>query len=177
MRWSFQLSRASHGACYRPSSTLRRRLGNLSCRWRGQGRRLTDIVDTSTRSRMMAGIRGRNTKPELLVRSWIHRQGLRFRLHRRDLPGKPDLVFPRYNTVVFVHGCFWHRHANCRYATTPATNRSFWRKKFKDNVARDHSNVQGLRRIGWRVLTIWECELNDRRLVHLARDIRKPSRT
>lgn len=125
----------------------------------------------------MAAIGSKDTKPELLVRSWIHRHGLRFRLHRRDLPGKPDLAFPRYRTVLFVHGCFWHRHPNCCYAAAPATNRAFWRKKFSQNVARDRRNVRDLRRIGWRVLTIWECEIDDRHLRSLSREIRKRFRS
>ena len=97
---------------------------------------MTDVVDRATRSRMMSGIRGRDTKPEKQVRSFLHRAGLRFRLHA-SLPGKPDLVFPKHGAVVFVHGCFWHRHAGCRYATTPSSNVDFWQAKFDANVARD----------------------------------------
>ncbi|MBS0461625.1 MAG: DNA mismatch endonuclease Vsr [Proteobacteria bacterium] len=118
---------------------------------------MVDVVDAATRSRMMSGIRGRNTRPELLVRSFLHRAGLRFRLHVR-LPGKPDLVFPKYRTVVFVHGCFWHRHAGCRLASIPATNRRFWEEKFEANVARDRRITRQLRREGWHVLVAWECE-------------------
>jgi DNA mismatch endonuclease, patch repair protein len=125
----------------------------------------------------MAAIGSKDTKPELLVRSWIHRQGLRFRLHRRDLPGTPDLVFPMYKTALFVNGCFWHRHARCRYATMPATNRTFWQGKFRANIARDRRSVLDLRRTGWHVLIIWECELNDRRLRRLAREIRTRPRS
>ena len=107
---------------------------------------------------MMAGIRSKNTKPELLVRSWLHKQGLRFRLHAADLPGKPDLVFRKHQAVVFVHGCFWHRHRGCRYASTPSSNRRFWREKLDANVARDSKVRKNLRRLGWNVLTIWECQ-------------------
>lgn len=131
---------------------------------------MTDVVDRATRSRMMSGIRGKNTKPELVVRSFLHRQGLRFRLHAR-LPGKPDLVFPRLRTALFVHGCFWHRHPGCPYATTPASNERFWREKFEVNVLRDENVKRELRAAGWRVKVIWACELNDSRLLRLARDL------
>lgn len=131
-----------------------------------------DVVDRATRSRMMSGIRGKNTKPELAVRSFLHRAGLRFRLHAA-LPGKPDLVFPRYRTVVFVHGCFWHRHEGCRYATTPASNPRFWQKKFATNVLRDEKVRQQLEELGWCVLVIWACQLNEPSLKELAKKIRK----
>ena len=118
---------------------------------------MTDIVDSRRRSEMMAGIKGRDTKPELVVRRIAHRLGLRFRLHRRDLPGRPDLVFPRRRLAVFVHGCFWHRHDDCRYAYTPKSRVDFWIRKFAENVARDRRNEEALRELGWRVLVIWEC--------------------
>lgn len=108
---------------------------------------------------MMAGIGGRNTRPELAIRSALHARGFRFRLHARELPGKPDIVLPRYRAVIFVHGCFWHRHADCRYTTTPATRPEFWQKKFAGNVARDNSAVSELRHRGWRVAIVWECGL------------------
>lgn len=120
---------------------------------------MTDIVDRRTRSRMMSGIRGKNTKPELAVRSFLHRRGLRFRLHARHLPGRPDLVLPRYRTVVHVHGCFWHRHSRCRFAYMPASNRKFWENKLAGNAERDRRNDRELRRLGWRSITIWECEV------------------
>jgi DNA mismatch endonuclease (patch repair protein) len=116
-----------------------------------------DVVAPAVRSRMMSGIRGKNTLPELAVRSAAHRLGLRFRLHRRDLPGKPDLVFPKYWTVLFVHGCFWHRHG-CGLAATPKTRPEFWATKFDDNVKRDARNRGLLEALGWRVVEIWECE-------------------
>jgi DNA mismatch endonuclease (patch repair protein) len=131
---------------------------------------MADVVDRATRSRMMSGIRGKNTRPELVVRSFLHRQGLRFRLHV-NLPGKPDLVFPRHRTALFVHGCFWHRHAGCRYATTPTSNAGFWRKKFQANVIRDEKVKKELRAAGWRVRVIWSCQLNEAKLRKLARDI------
>ena len=107
----------------------------------------------------MAGIRGTDTKPERLVRSWLHRQGLRFRLHKSGLPGRPDIVLTKYRAAIFVHGCFWHRHPHCRYATTPASNAAFWQEKFRKNVERDRKKAAELRRLGWRVLTIWECQV------------------
>ena len=134
---------------------------------------MTDIVDRATRSRMMSGIRGKDTSPERIVRSYLHRAGLRFSLHRPDLPGRPDVVLPRWNTVIFVHGCFWHRHAGCRFASTPATNRAFWNRKFAVNVDRDRRDSAALRRAGWRVLTVWECQLGGRRLDALLRRIRQ----
>lgn len=117
-----------------------------------------DVVDRPTRSRMMAAIGGRDTKPELLVRKALHAAGLRFRLHRKGLPGTPDIVLPRFRTVVFVHGCFWHRHRGCRYTTTPRTNASFWQEKFDANVARDKRQRALLRAAGWQVIQVWECQ-------------------
>ena len=131
---------------------------------------MADVVDRATRSRMMSAIRGRDTRPELEVRRLLHREGLRFRLHAA-LPGKPDLVFPKYEAVVFVHGCFWHRHPNCRYATTPASNQEFWQAKFNANVARDKRVVARLRREGWRVFTVWACRITEGRRRALARQI------
>ena len=119
---------------------------------------MVDVVDKATRSRMMAGIRGRDTKPELIVRKYLHAAGLRFRLNSK-LPGKPDLVFPKHGTVVFVHGCFWHRHAKCRFASTPSSNRDFWLEKFAANVQRDKQVKVLLRKLGWRSLVVWECQL------------------
>ncbi len=107
----------------------------------------------------MSRIRGKDTTPERAVRSMVHGLGYRFRLHGRDLPGRPDLVLPRLRTVIFVHGCFWHRHARCRYATTPATRRAFWLEKFERNVERDRRTAAALRRLGWSVITVWECQL------------------
>lgn len=136
---------------------------------------MVDIVDKATRSKMMAGIRGRDTKPEILVRRFLHKVGLRFRL-KTDLVGRPDLVLPKHQAVVFVHGCYWHRHPGCKYATSPSSNRSFWKQKFRENVARDKRVQISLERNGWRVFVVWECELETRRLASLARDIRKPVR-
>lgn len=122
---------------------------------------MADIVDKATRSRMMSGIRGKNTKPELVVRSFLHRRGLRFRLQDKRLPGRPDIVLPRYRAVVQVHGCFWHQHSGCRFAYTPKANSEFWSRKLSENVARDTASEYALRARGWRVLTVWECETAD----------------
>lgn len=118
---------------------------------------MTDVVSAATRSRMMAGIRGRDTKPELTVRKALHGAGYRFRLHRRDLPGTPDIVLPKHRVCIFVHGCFWHRHLGCRFATSPATRVEFWSTKFQSNVARDAEAQRRLIELGWRVLIVWEC--------------------
>lgn len=120
-----------------------------------------DVVDAPTRSRMMGAIAGRNTKPEMTVRKFLHARGYRFRLHRKDLPGRPDIVLPKWKACIFVHGCFWHRHTNCRYATTPKTRYEFWSKKFRENVARDQRNIDALQAAGWRCHVIWECELRN----------------
>ena len=133
---------------------------------------MADVVDKETRSRMMSGIRGKDTKPELIVRRFLHRAGLRFRLHAK-LPGKPDLVLPKHRAAVFVHGCFWHRHEGCRYATTPANNAAAWQEKFAANVRRDAKVRQQLEELGWRVLVIWSCELDERRLAKLAAAIKQ----
>lgn len=131
-----------------------------------------DIVDRATRSRMMSRIRGRDTGPEMIVRRGLHRQGLRFRLQAR-LPGRPDLVFPRYHTVLFVHGCFWHRHEGCSLATTPASNTDFWSKKFVDNVERDARARDQLEKMGLRVVIVWSCELKNMDFEVLAAVIRE----
>ena len=120
---------------------------------------VTDIVDQQTRSRMMSGIRGKNTKPEMALRRALHARGFRFRLHSKKVHGRPDLVLPKYRAVVFVHGCFWHRHEGCRYTTNPSTREDFWRAKFEANVARDEAVLGELLEEGWRVATVWECAL------------------
>ncbi|QNQ09645.1 very short patch repair endonuclease [Sphingomonas alpina] len=120
---------------------------------------MVDIVDPATRSRMMAGIRGRNTRPELTLRSALHRSGRRFRLHDGRLPGRPDIVLPARRAVVLVHGCFWHRHDGCHWCSTPGSNAEFWQKKFDANVARDAAQKLALRDLDWRVAVMWECSL------------------
>lgn len=118
---------------------------------------MADVVDKATRSRMMSGIRGKNTKPEKLLRTALHAMGMRYRVHDLRLPGKPDLVFPMYKAVVLVHGCFWHCHPDCWWSTFPASNGEFWRTKLDTNVARDERDYQELRRLGWRIAVVWEC--------------------
>lgn len=113
----------------------------------------------------MACIGPKDTKPEMIVRKLIHSMGYRYRLHRKDLPGKPDLVFSKLNKIIFVHGCFWHRHNNCRFAYTPKTRVAFWEKKFKENVKRDMEAQALLRNGGWDVLIIWECETKTTKLL------------
>ena len=112
-------------------------------------------------SRRLAAVRSRDTAPELIVRRLLHGMGLRFRLHGKDLPGCPDIVLRRWSTVVFVSGCFWHRHSGCRYAQDPQRNSEFWQAKFARNVQRDRENKRELRRLGWRVVIVWECEIRD----------------
>lgn len=121
-----------------------------------------DIWSSSKRSEVMSRIKSRDTKPELAVRSMLHRLGYRFTVNgplNRQLPGKPDIVLPRYQTVIFVHGCFWHRHKGCSEATTPKTRAAWWRKKFEGNTTRDNRVARALRRQGWRVVTVWECQI------------------
>jgi DNA mismatch endonuclease (patch repair protein) len=120
---------------------------------------VADVVDKLTRSQMMAGIRGKDTKPEMVIRTALHAAGHRYRLHDSALPGKPDLVFPKYKAVVLVHGCFWHRHPGCWWSTTPASNPEFWTAKFDQNVRRDAKNIVDLKNLGWRVGVVWECAL------------------
>ena len=117
---------------------------------------MADIVDAKTRSRMMSAVRSTNTIPERDIRKRIFALGFRYRLHRRDLPGRPDLVFPKYSAVILVHGCFWHQHG-CTRSKLPATRRSWWRAKLEENACRDRTTIEKLKKLGWRVLVIWEC--------------------
>jgi len=110
------------------------------------------------RSRNMSAIKSKNTKPEIKVRKILHSMGYRFRLHSKDLPGSPDIVLPKYKTVIFVHGCFWHRHENCKYASTPKTRKEFWNKKFTENKKRDSEIQEKIKILDWRSVVIWECE-------------------
>lgn len=120
---------------------------------------MTDTLSAERRSWNMSRIGSRNTAPEIRMRSLLHRAGFRFRLHAPGLPGKPDIVLRRYKAVVFVHGCFWHRHGGCRKATTPSTRPDFWQSKFNATIERDRRKTSELNAMGWRVLTVWECEL------------------
>lgn len=122
---------------------------------------MTDHLTRAQRSANMSAVRGRNTQPELVVRRLAHSLGYRFRLHRRDLPGCPDLVFPARHKVIFVHGCFWHQHEGCKRASLPQTRSAFWRKKLRGNIARDAEAVAHLNGQGWGVLTVWECQIKD----------------
>ena len=119
---------------------------------------MTDRLTPEHRSWNMSRIRNRDTAPEKIVRSLLHRMGYRFRLHRRDLPGSPDIVLPKYRTVIFVHGCFWHRHKGCKFAYMPKSRPEFWQNKFDTNVERDRRVKRELKKLGWRVIVIWECE-------------------
>lgn len=121
---------------------------------------MTDFLTPAERSERMSRIRGKHTRPEVTLRKALHRLGMRYRLHGAGLPGKPDIVFPRYKAIVFVHGCFWHRHPGCSIATTPKSNTDFWLDKFQKNIARDTKVVQALELLGWRVFVVWECNLS-----------------
>lgn len=120
-----------------------------------------DSVSPEKRSWVMAQVKGQNTGPERIVRSLLHRMGYRFRLQRADLPGKPDIVLPKFKTVLFVHGCFWHRHPGCKRATRPTSNTAYWDRKFARTVIRDQKNKKELEALGWSVLLVWECELKN----------------
>jgi DNA mismatch endonuclease (patch repair protein) len=122
---------------------------------------MVDTVTPETRSRMMSGIRGKHTKPEIIVRKALFAAGYRFRLHRRELPGAPDIVLPGKKVAIFVHGCFWHMHADCKNAKVPATRPAFWRAKLEGNVDRDCRVIEALHAMGWRVLVAWECATRD----------------
>jgi DNA mismatch endonuclease (patch repair protein) len=123
---------------------------------------MSDIVSPDQRSKMMAGIRGKGTKPELLVRKLLFASGFRYRLHRNDLPGTPDVVMPGRRIVIFVHGCFWHQHLGCKYARVPSSNSDFWHQKLGCNVQRDQEVFAALKAAGWRILVVWECATRSR---------------
>lgn len=122
---------------------------------------MSDVVDKATRSRMMSGIRGKDTGPELQIRKALHRLGFRYRVHRSKLPGRPDIVLAKHQAVILVHGCFWHRHSGCKFATNPKTRPDFWLAKFRENTLRDQRNVDELLNLGWRVGIVWECAIKD----------------
>jgi DNA mismatch endonuclease, patch repair protein len=122
---------------------------------------MADTVDQSIRSQIMASVRQKHTKPELIVRRCLHRLGFRFRVQRRDLPGSPDVVLPKHRTAIFVHGCFWHQHKGCKKARKPTSNTDYWDNKFKDNVRRDKKKIAKLKKLGWNAVVIWECETKD----------------
>ncbi len=118
-----------------------------------------DIWSKPERSEVMSRIRGKNTKPEMILRSQLFKQGFRFRVHQKDLPGKPDIVLPKYRTVIFVHGCFWHYHKDCREGRIPSTNSKFWTEKLQRNISKDEANIKALRKDKWKVQVIWECDI------------------
>lgn len=122
---------------------------------------MADILTPEKRSWNMSRIKGKNTKPEVLLRSLLHQAGFRFRIHADNLPGKPDIVLPRYNTAIFVNGCFWHRHKNCKYAYSPKSRQTFWQEKFARTIQRDQEKTEKLIKDGWQVRTVWECELKN----------------
>ena len=127
---------------------------------------MTDVVDPATRSQMMSGIRGKDTKPELLIRKALFRKGFRYKLHDKSLPGKPDLVFPKYNAVIFIHGCFWHGH-DCHLFKWPSTRKEFWETKINRNKEVDTRNYKALKDDGWLILTIWECAIKGKNKIGL----------
>lgn len=124
-----------------------------------------DVFSKEQRSRNMSRVGGKNSKPELAVRSVLHQLGYRFRLHRADLPGKPDITLPKHRKIIFVHGCFWHGHQDCSRSKRPTTNESFWRDKLDKNIARDRANIRVLQQAGWNVLIVWGCETKDTRML------------
>lgn len=132
---------------------------------------MVDKFSKETRSYVMSRIRGKDTKPEMLVRSYLFSRGLRFRKNDKRYPGSPDVVLPKYNTVVFVHGCFWHHHEGCRYATMPKSNVEYWEKKLYGNMERDERNRKELEEMGWNVITVWECELKKDKREHTLEEL------
>ena len=140
---------------------------------------MTDVFSEEKRSYVMSCVSSKDTKPEKIVRSYLHRAGFRFRLHSPDLPGKPDLVLAKHKTAIFVHGCFWHRHPGCKRTTTPKTRREFWMEKFKKNVRRDNLNYKKLKEQGWKVIVVWACKLEktksrEETLKNLTRTLTQP---
>ena len=134
---------------------------------------MTDIITREHRSWNMSQIRGSDTKPEIAVRSYLHRNSLRFRIHDKKLPGKPDIALKKYNTAIFIDGCFWHRHKGCKYSYTPKSRVKFWKTKFENNIKRDNEVNGLLKDLSWNVVRIWECEISDKKLEDLISIIRK----
>jgi len=118
---------------------------------------MNDFMTTAQRSRAMSNVRGKNTKPEMKVRSGLHNRGFRFRVNDKKLPGKPDIILRKYSTVIFIHGCFWHHHMNCSKSKMPQTRKEFWKNKIRNNVIRDRENIKALTEMGWRMAVVWEC--------------------
>ena len=124
-----------------------------------------DVFSREKRSQIMSRVSGKNTKPEIVIRSLLHNMGYRFRLHRNNLPGKPDITLPKYKKIIFVHGCFWHGHVDCPRAKRPTTNQKFWNEKLNKNIERDKITIKNLKQLGWDVLTVWTCEVKDTELL------------
>ena len=141
---------------------------------------MADVLSKEQRRMCMSHIKNKNTKPEILVRRFLFANGFRFRLYRKDLPGKPDIVLPRYKTVIFINGCFWHGHPGCKYATIPETNREFWSNKISGNMERDKVTFSTLEKMGWRTIVVWQCELKpkkkDRTLQNLITELHNEQR-
>jgi DNA mismatch endonuclease (patch repair protein) len=139
---------------------------------------MADVHSKATRSYNMSKIKGKDTKPELLVRKFLHKNGFRYRIHLKDLPGKPDIVLPKYKTVVFIHGCFWHGHEGCKYYVIPKTRTEWWLNKINGNIAKDLLANEQLTIKGWKVIEIWECKLNkqlkDQTLALLLNELKVP---
>ncbi len=131
-----------------------------------------DKISKSQRSLIMSKVHSKDTAPEMIVRSLLHRMGYRFRLHQKVLPGKPDIVLPKYKTIIEIRGCFWHRHEGCQRASTPKSNTEYWQKKFENNIERDQLNEIKLKKLGWKVIIIWECEVKNELFVDKIKNIR-----
>jgi DNA mismatch endonuclease (patch repair protein) len=126
---------------------------------------MADVHTPQVRSYNMSMIKGKNTKPEIIVRKFLHAKGFRYRLHKKDLPGKPDIVLPKYKTVIFIHGCFWHGHKNCKYFVVPKTRTEWWLNKIEGNRLNDKRNSTKLRKAGWKIITLWECQLKPKKVL------------
>ncbi|NGF77234.1 DNA mismatch endonuclease Vsr [Fluviicola sp. SGL-29] len=132
---------------------------------------MVDKVSKERRSEIMSSVRGKDTKPELIVRQFLFSEGFRYRLHDKKLPGKPDIKLTKYKTVIFINGCFWHGHTNCKIYVMPKTNKKFWQEKIDKNVARDEKNIAELKSLGWNVILLWECELKKTRRENTFKDL------
>jgi DNA mismatch endonuclease (patch repair protein) len=138
---------------------------------------MVDTLSTAERSEIMSRVRGKDTRPEMVVRRLVHKAGFRYRLHVSDLPGRPDLVFPKRKKVIFIHGCFWHSHSGCPHARVPKSRTNFWTAKFESNKTRDERNSHALTEAGWDVLVLWECELRDPGLIGKIREFLEKERS